>query len=157
MLESINLAIFASSTGALISMFFLLAPRLAPGVANDLPGLIDMLVSAIWSIFFLSAGSSLLSWGACKADALCLSWNGTIGVCFFLWVVYSVTAVVAALDLRAQIQALKGVPTGTPTPGTPTKSGSGGSKPGTPTKSGHSSSRVVANATSAAQTGADAV
>lgn len=41
--------------------------------------------------------------------------------------------------------------------GTPTKSGSGGSKPGTPTKSGHSSSRVVANATSAAQTGADAV
>jgi hypothetical protein len=34
MLESINLAIFASSTGALISMFFLLAPRLAPGVAK---------------------------------------------------------------------------------------------------------------------------
>jgi hypothetical protein len=84
-------------------------------LCSDLPGLIDMLVSAIWSIFFLSAGSSLLSWGACKADALCLSWNGTIGVCFFLWVVYSVTAVVAALDLRAQIQALKGVPTGTPT------------------------------------------
>lgn len=82
---------------------------------SDLPGLIDMLVSAIWSIFFLSAGASLLSWGACKADSLCLSWNGTIGVCFFLWIVYSVTAVVAALDLRAQIQALKGVPPGTPT------------------------------------------
>lgn len=90
-----------------------LPPDVTP--CSDLPGLIDMLVSAIWSIFFLSAGSSLLSWGACKADALCLSWNGTIGVCFFLWVVYSVTAVVAALDLRSQIQALKGVPTGTPT------------------------------------------
>lgn len=83
-----------------------------PPPCSDLPGLIDMFVSGIWSIFFLSAGSSLLSWGACKSDSLCLSWNGTIGVCFFLWIVYSVTAVVAALDLRAQIQALKGVPPG---------------------------------------------
>jgi hypothetical protein len=74
-----------------------------------------MLVSTIWSVFFLSAGSSLLSWGACKADALCLSWNGTIGVCFFLWIAYGITAVVAGLDLRAQIQALKGVPPGVAT------------------------------------------
>lgn len=34
MLESVNLAIFASSTGALISAFFLLARRLAPAVAE---------------------------------------------------------------------------------------------------------------------------
>lgn len=40
--------------------------------------------------------------------------------------------------------------------GTPTKSGSG-SKPGTPTKSAHSASKMVANATAAAQTGAEAV
>lgn len=194
-----------------------------------------MLVSTIWSVFFLSAGASLLSWGACKADALCLSWNGTIGVCFFLWIAYGITAVVAGLDLRAQIQALKGVPPGIaaressvsvisrfgpcaegcwgaplgsthartvpaalfgachlqlanvlvpccpsankthrqglacvlttcpavfcavcPAAGTPTKSGNG-SKPGTPTKSSQSASKLTANGTAAAQTGADAV
>jgi hypothetical protein len=81
---------------------------------SDLPGLIDMLVSTIWSFFFLGAGASLLSWGGCKSNSLCLSWNGTIGVCFFLWVLYTITAVVAGLDLRAQIQALKGVPPGVP-------------------------------------------
>lgn len=134
MLESVNLAIFASLSGALISAFFLFAPRLAPSVASDLPGLIDLLFSAIWSTFFLSAGASLLSWGGCKSDSLCLSWNGTIGVCFFLFIVYAITAVCAALDLRAQIQALKGTPPGVQTAssgkGTPTNS-----KPGTPTKS----------------------
>ena len=79
---------------------------------SDLPGLIDMLVSTVYSVLFLSAGASLLSWGSCKQDALCLSWNGTVGVCFFLFIVYLITAVCAALDLRAQIQALKGVPPG---------------------------------------------
>jgi hypothetical protein len=73
-----------------------------------------MLVSTIWSFFFLGAGGSLLAWGGCKANSLCLSWNGTIGVCFFLWVLYTITAVVAGLDLRAQIQALKGTPPGVP-------------------------------------------
>jgi len=34
MLESVNLAIFASLSGALISAFFLFAPRLAPSVAR---------------------------------------------------------------------------------------------------------------------------
>lgn len=82
---------------------------------SDLPGLIDLVFSAIWSTFFLSAGASLLSWGSCKADSLCLSWNGTIGVCFFLFIVYAITAVCAALDLRAQIQALKGTPPGVQT------------------------------------------
>jgi len=82
---------------------------------SDLPGLIDLLFSAIWSTFFLSAGASLLSWGGCKSDSLCLSWNGTIGVCFFLFIVYAITAVCAALDLRAQIQALKGTPPGVQT------------------------------------------
>jgi hypothetical protein len=156
MLQSVNLAIFASVTGFFSSLFFLLAPRLAPSVADDLPGLIDMLVSTISSVFFLSAGASLLSWGACKSDSLCLSWNGTIGVCFFLWILYSITAVVAGLDLRAQIQALKGVPPGTPTPGTPTKAGQSGSKPGTPTRV-QSSSKLTANGTAAAQAGAEAV
>jgi hypothetical protein len=34
MLQSINLGIFASVTGFFISLFFLLAPRLAPSVAR---------------------------------------------------------------------------------------------------------------------------
>jgi len=39
---------------------------------RDLPGLIDLILSGTWSVFFLSAGASILSWGACKASALCL-------------------------------------------------------------------------------------
>jgi hypothetical protein len=34
MLQSVNLAIFASVTGALLSLFLLLAPRLTPSVAE---------------------------------------------------------------------------------------------------------------------------
>jgi hypothetical protein len=45
-----------------------------------------------------------------------MAWNATIGLCFLLWVVYSVTALIAGLDLRAQIQALTGTPPG-PQPG----------------------------------------
>lgn len=116
MLQSVNLAIFASVTGLLMSAFLLFAPRIAPKVADDLPGLVDLILSSIWSIFFLSAAGSLASWGKCKANSLCAAWNVTIGVCFLLWVLYAVTAVLAGLDLKAQIDALKGTPAPAPAP-----------------------------------------
>lgn len=109
-----NLVIYASTNHPRVLTYLLHAAVYCLSCCSDLPGLIDMLVSTIWSFFFLGAGGSLLSWGGCKSNSLCLSWNGTIGVCFFLWVLYTVTAVVAGLDLRAQIQALKGVPPGVP-------------------------------------------
>lgn len=106
-LQSVNLGIFISVSGALLSSFLLFAPRLAPRVADDLPGLVDLILSAIWSVFFLSMGASLASWGACKSSSLCLSWNGTVAMGFLLWVLYSVSAVLAALDLRDQLHALR--------------------------------------------------
>jgi hypothetical protein len=74
---------------------------------RDLPGLVDLLVSGIWSIFFLSMGGSLASWGACKSSSLCLAWKGTVGLGFLLFVLYAITAVLAALDLRDQLAALR--------------------------------------------------
>ena len=74
---------------------------------RDLPGLVDLLISGIWSIFFLSMGSSIAAWGSCKASSLCLAWKGTVGLGFLLFVLYAITAVLAALDLRDQLSALK--------------------------------------------------
>eukprot|EP00775_Hariotina_reticulata_P006970 gene6970-7184_t len=105
-LQSVNLAIFASVTGVLLSTFLLFAPRIAPKVAEDLPGLIDLIISGVWSVFFLSAGASITSWGPCKASALCLVWKSTTAISFLLWVLYAISAILASLDLRAQLMAL---------------------------------------------------
>ncbi|WIA13476.1 hypothetical protein OEZ86_006750 [Tetradesmus obliquus] len=106
-LQSVNFAIFISFFGILLSSFLLFAPRITPKLAEDLPGLVDLLISGIWSIFFLSMGSSIAAWGACKASSLCLAWKGTVGLGFLLFVLYAITAVLAALDLRDQLSALK--------------------------------------------------
>jgi len=74
---------------------------------RDLPGLIDLIFSGVWSVFFLAAGASIISWGACKASALCLVWKCTTAISFLLWVLYAISAVLASLDLRAQLMALR--------------------------------------------------
>lgn len=74
---------------------------------SDLPGLVDLMVSGIWAIFFLSMGASLLAWGKCKSSSLCMAWDATVGLGFLLWVLYTITAVLAAWDLRDQLMALK--------------------------------------------------
>jgi hypothetical protein len=82
-------------------------PLVPLSCCRDLPGLVDLLISGIWSIFFLSMGASLASWGACKASSLCLAWKGTVGLGFLLFVLYAITAVLAALDLRDQLAAIR--------------------------------------------------
>lgn len=158
MLQSVSLAIFASVTGALLAAFMLFAPRVAPSVADDLPGLIDLVINGIWSMFFLAAGASLLSWGTCKAASLCMAWNATIGLCFFLWVLFTAAAVIAGLDLRAQVKALTGTPPG-PQPGTPTGKSTPRTTPGTPTAASKADKAAVkaADVTAVATGGENAV
>ncbi|WIA28638.1 hypothetical protein OEZ86_011175 [Tetradesmus obliquus] len=61
-LDAVNFAMFASITGMAISLLLVLGPAYNPVLAERLPGIIDCILSGLWSLFFLATGGALAAY-----------------------------------------------------------------------------------------------
>eukprot|EP00775_Hariotina_reticulata_P006971 gene6971-7185_t len=82
---AINFAVFASVTGLLLSSLLLLGPMYHDVLDKKLPGLIDIILSGLWSIFFLAFGAGLASYGSCS------SWRSAYNTSRYNWYPYLYT------------------------------------------------------------------
>lgn len=98
----VGLAVFAGLTGMLLSSL-MLAATLVAALGRTLLGLVDLITSVIWSIFYLAVGAAMA-----RGARFNSTWDAVVAMGFINFLLYAATAALAALDMKKGGRLLAG-------------------------------------------------